>query len=204
LFVPKKIDPNGKLLLFSSSIDASVIIWDLESSKQLYKYNEYTRPVVQFVQVPKEKEGNLFKNCVIAFSDDNSISVFSLEKLECIYHFSGHYSELSSLSWRKDSDYLCAECIDKSVYVWHLKSKHLDRIITDPYYSEMVMDNCDASIKFNPFNTDYSKLNNKQILSVFPVYFKPYGHIPVIVFYINIKQLKSMENPTIMVYVHIT
>lgn len=30
LFVPKKIDQNGKLLLFSSSIDASVIIWDLE------------------------------------------------------------------------------------------------------------------------------------------------------------------------------
>jgi len=30
LFVPKKVDTNGKLLLFSSSTDASVIIWDLE------------------------------------------------------------------------------------------------------------------------------------------------------------------------------
>jgi len=36
LFVPKKIDPNGKLLLFSSSIDASVIIWDLEYNS-IYK-----------------------------------------------------------------------------------------------------------------------------------------------------------------------
>jgi len=194
LFVPKKIDPNGKLLLFSSSTDASVIIWDLESGKQLLKYNEYTRPVVQFIQIPKEKEGKLFQDCVIGFSDDNSISIFSLEKLECIYHLSGHYSELSRPSWRKDSDYLCAHCVDKSVYVWHLKSKHLDRIITDPYYSEVVMANCDVTIKFNPFNTDYSKLNNKQILSVFPVYFKPYGHIPVIVFYINIKQLINEIN----------
>ncbi|OUM60390.1 hypothetical protein PIROE2DRAFT_63182 [Piromyces sp. E2] len=82
LFVPKKIDTNGKLLLFSSSNDASIIIWDLETGKQLYKYNEYTRAVVQFVQVPKEKEKSLLQNCVIAFSDDNSISIFSLEKLE--------------------------------------------------------------------------------------------------------------------------
>jgi len=194
LFVPKKIDQNGKLLLFSSSIDASVIIWDLETGKQLYKYNEYTRPVVQFVQIPKEKEGSLFQNCVIAFSEDNSVSFFSLEKLECIYHLSGHYSELSRISWKRDSDYVCVECVDKSVYVWQLKSKYLDRIISDPYYSELVMGNCDVSIKFNPFNTDYSKLNNKQILSVFPVYFKPYGHIPVIVFYINIKQLINEIN----------
>jgi len=194
LYVPKKIDSNGKLLLFSSSIDASVIIWDLESGKQLLKYNEYTRPVVQFVQVSKEKEGNLFHDCVVAFSEDNSISVFSLEKLECIYHLSGHYSELAQISWRKDSDYLCVQCVDKSVYVWHLKSMHLDRIITDPYYAEIIIGNCDAKIKFNPFNTDYSKLNNKQILSVFPVYFKPYGQIPVFVFYINIKQLINEIN----------
>jgi WD40 repeat protein len=194
LFVPKKIDPNGKLLLFSSSIDASVIIWDLESGKQLLKYNEYTRPVVQFVQISKEKENSFLHDCVIAFSEDNSISIFSLEKLECIYHLSGHNSELAQISWRKDSDYLCVQCIDKSVYVWHLKSKHLDRIITNPYYSEIVIGNCDAKIKFKPFSTDYSKLNNKQILSVFPVYFKPYGQIPVIVFYINIKQLINEIN----------
>jgi len=194
LFVPKKVDTNGKLLLFSSSTDASVIIWDLETGKQLYKYNEYTRAVVQFVQVPKEKAGSLLQNCVIAFSDDNSISIFSLDKLECLYHFTGHLSEVSLLSWKLDGDYLCAQCVDKLVYVWHLKSKHLDRVITDPYYSEQIVDNCDVTIRFNPFNTDYSKLNNKQILSVFPVYFKPYGQIPVIVFYINIKQLINEIN----------
>ncbi|ORX46362.1 hypothetical protein BCR36DRAFT_585180 [Piromyces finnis] len=194
LFVPKKINSNGKLLLFSSSTDASTIIWDLETGKQLYKYNEYTRAVAQFVQVPKEKEGDLLQNCVIAFSDDNSISIFNLEKLECIYHFTGHNSEVSRLSWKLDGDYICVQCIDKSVSVWHLKSNHLDRIITDPYYSEQIIDNCDVTIKFNPFNTDYSKLNNKQILSIFPVYFIPYGQIPVIVFYINIKQLINEIN----------
>lgn len=77
---------------------------------------------------------------------DNSISLINVE--ECFsMAFVGHGKAINAIYWRSgDHSVMLVHCDDGSLYIWHLKSGHLDRIETGLNVTD-ILDSCDSKLE---------------------------------------------------------
>ncbi|KAF9912668.1 hypothetical protein EC991_009404 [Linnemannia zychae] len=108
--------------------DCSARIWNIESGTEVACFNNHSRPVTHFLQVPDDVNSRV-KRSVISIAEDHSIAIISIEEMSCIYLFGGYEHALVSIQWRPPEDYIVLWHADETAFVWQMQTGHLDRIV---------------------------------------------------------------------------
>ncbi|KAG0004774.1 hypothetical protein BGZ79_008122 [Entomortierella chlamydospora] len=125
--------------LLTGGMDCSARIWNIESGTEVACFNNHSRPVAHFLQVPEGVNSRIRKS-VISIAEDQSVAIISIEEMNCIYLFGGYGHELLSIQWRPPEDYIVLWHADGSAFVWQMQTGHLDRIVKGEAAREIMSD----------------------------------------------------------------
>ncbi|KAF9358528.1 hypothetical protein BGX26_001535 [Mortierella sp. AD094] len=125
--------------LLTGGMDCSARIWNIESGTEVACFNNHSRPVAHFLQVPEGANSRIRKS-VISIAEDQSVAIISIEEMNCIYLFGGYGHELLSIQWRPPEDYIVLWYADGSAFVWQMQTGHLDRIVKGEAAREIMSD----------------------------------------------------------------
>ncbi|KAJ3204663.1 hypothetical protein HDU82_005688, partial [Entophlyctis luteolus] len=178
-----------KNVLISGSSDRTIKIWDLETASLLGTIVCHSKCVRFFLPIPLNA-GMKIHHGIISIAEDESLAFLDLDTMKSQFVLTGHTRSITSLHWRSQDEVLVVECSDKekSVFVWQLKTSHLDRIETGEYGKDIVSC-CDCHLMLNDFANDYSNSAMKQTFSVFPVLFGSRGNPAYFILLVNLKRL---------------
>ncbi|CAG8543504.1 13127_t:CDS:10 [Ambispora leptoticha] len=129
----------GKKYLISGGEDCSVRIWSLENGKRLATFTAHSQPVRKILEPPADV-GIRIRGCVISVGKDNSLAIISLEKMDCLYVFSGYLYPIMGIQWRPTEDSILLSYGDETVHVWQLQSAFLVRIVKGSTARDMISD----------------------------------------------------------------
>ncbi|KAF9547277.1 hypothetical protein EC957_008626 [Mortierella hygrophila] len=121
-------DLMGRSFILSGGKDCSARIWNIEAGTEVACFNNHSRPVTHFLQVPDDVNSRV-KRSVISIAEDHSIAIISIEEMSCIYLFGGYEHALVSIQWRPPEDYIVLWHADETAFVWQMQTGHLDRIV---------------------------------------------------------------------------
>ncbi|KAF9434871.1 hypothetical protein BGZ76_007271 [Entomortierella beljakovae] len=125
--------------LITGGMDCSARIWNIESGTEVACFNNHSRPVAHFLQVPEDVNSRMRK-CIISIAEDQSVAIISTEEMNCLYLFGGYGHELLSIQWRPPEDYIVLWYADGSAFVWQMQTGHLDRIVKGEAAREIIAD----------------------------------------------------------------
>ena len=148
-------------LLLTGGEDGKINFWSLTNNQLLSSVACLGGELQQFLLVSNDFTD--LTNCVIALSDDNSLSIIDYKLFQCKYAFSGMLYPIIEVGWRSRESLLLITCRDMSTYCWSLQTSHLDRILND--HSREVLDHCDAHFKVS-WRKDLMNLDTTRITAV--------------------------------------
>ncbi|KAI1297776.1 hypothetical protein EDD11_006982 [Mortierella claussenii] len=102
-------------------------------------FNNHSRPVAHFLQVPEDVNSRI-RRSVISIAEDHSVAIISIEEMSCIYLFGGYEHTLLSIQWRPPEDYIVLWHADGTAFVWQMQTGHLDRVVKGESAREIMMD----------------------------------------------------------------
>ncbi|KAJ3010098.1 UNVERIFIED_CONTAM: hypothetical protein HDU68_002329, partial [Siphonaria sp. JEL0065] len=161
---------GGKNYLISGGRDQTIQIWDLETCKNLASLVCHSRSVKYFATVPADSGMKGMKHGVISVAEDESVAVIDLDGLKSNYILTGHNHAVYALHWRSLEETLVVQCsnFEGTVYVWQLKTGHLDRIEEGETAADIISC-CDCTLILGDYSQDYMNANTKQTFSAFPI-----------------------------------
>ncbi|RKO93465.1 hypothetical protein BDK51DRAFT_29812, partial [Blyttiomyces helicus] len=180
-------DIGERSILVSGGADGTVRVWNLETGETLTSFPMHTQRVQAFVQPPSEV-GPKMRSCIISISKDHSIGITDFDDLHCIYRFTGHSHAINAIHWRTSDEIMIVECCNGTIYVWQLKTGHLDRVATGGIVED-ILGGCDCKVSCKDFTLGFRNANLKKTLSVLPVHCASEDPPPALVFQLNIKRL---------------
>ncbi|KAJ3065390.1 hypothetical protein HDU98_011256 [Podochytrium sp. JEL0797] len=153
----------------SGGADQRIRVWDLEKGTVLATLVCHARSVKMFVPVPLGA-GMKMKHGIISVAEDASIAVIDLDSFKSVYILTGHCHDVYALHWRALEETMVVQCsnFEGSVYVWQLKTGHLDRVEEGDTAAEIISC-CDCSLVLGDYGQDYANVNTKQTFAAFPV-----------------------------------
>ncbi|KAJ3078094.1 hypothetical protein HK102_004739, partial [Quaeritorhiza haematococci] len=102
--------------------------------------------------------------------------------------FSGHAHPVRSIHWRANDEIMAVLCADGALYVWQLKTGHLDRVEYGETADDIISE-CDCRVTLQEYGQDYRYASVKRTVSVFPIYSSLEDSPPLFIFLVNIKRL---------------
>ncbi|KAM3583827.1 hypothetical protein VKS41_003798 [Umbelopsis sp. WA50703] len=128
LYAPdQKVFGNSHLI--SGGQDGAVKIWGVEDGKLVATFTVHALPVKEFIE-PAEQVGPRLRGCIISIAMDNSVTLISIEEINCLYIIPGYPYAVKCIQWRHTEDYLIIAYQDDTAVVWQLQTAHLDRKLT--------------------------------------------------------------------------
>ncbi|KAF9207213.1 hypothetical protein BGZ49_000937 [Haplosporangium sp. Z 27] len=127
------------------------------SGTEVACFNNHSRPVAHFLQVPEGVNPRIRKS-VISIAEDQSVAIISIEEMNCIYLFGGYGHELLSIQWRPPEDYIVLWHADGSAFVWQMQTGHLDRIVKGESAREIMSDSRWSVSEISRIRSHSSKL----------------------------------------------
>jgi WD40 repeat protein len=109
--------PGDSDLLVSGGSDFRVVVWKASTGAPLHAFSQHSAPIEHLIGPPKRDKR--WKSCFLSVGGD-AVCVLSLQNFNCQYVLGGHSSDLVSLVWRADQDFLVVGCNDGAVFVWEL------------------------------------------------------------------------------------
>ena len=109
--------------------EVTIVKW--ASPKLLARYNMFIKFISNYV--PREKISEMFakKFCyfVVCFSAsyDQSIRIWNVESLTCLYIFNRHYEPVNSISFDPSGRYLVSAALDGLLNIWELQVIYFSR-----------------------------------------------------------------------------
>ncbi|KAF9028082.1 hypothetical protein BGZ52_000766 [Haplosporangium bisporale] len=151
-------------------------------------FNNHSRPVTHFLQVPEDVNSRLRKS-VISIAEDHSIAVISIEEMSCIYLFGGYEHQLIAIQWRPPEDYIVLSHADGTAFVWQMQTGHLDRVVKGETAREIMADDRWGVCKISHDRSFASK----QAFDCLTVPLLDSTHLPVLL--VNLKYILSILAP---------
>ncbi|KAG0303003.1 hypothetical protein BGZ98_007065 [Dissophora globulifera] len=132
-------DLMQRSFIMTGGKDCSARIWNIETGTEVACFNDHSRPVAHFLQVPDDVNSRV-KRSVISVAEDHSVAIISIEEMNCIYLFGGYEHALLSIQWRPSEDYIVLSHADGTAFVWQMQTGHLDRVVKGEAAREIMMD----------------------------------------------------------------
>jgi WD40 repeat protein len=174
-----------KKFLLSGDKSGHVILWNASSGTKLGSFYDHSLRIVRFLPVPQEVGGK-YKNSVMSIGHDHTVSLINVEECSSV-SFVGHGKKIVAVYWRSgDHSVMLVHCNDGALYIWHLRSGHLDRIERGANVAD-ILASTDTKLEV-PHQQD-SLVNSKHTFSVatFPLNDRTVPVLAVIL--INVKRL---------------
>ncbi|KAJ1569189.1 Rabconnectin-3B, isoform A, partial [Nowakowskiella sp. JEL0078] len=185
-------ETEEKILLLSGGVDCKVKIWNLVNGDQLASFVCHSGWITSFMPIPMEMAfGHRMRHAVLSFSKDHSVTVIDCEGLECHGRFTSHTSAIVSVGWMTRDNQFIVECEDGTVYVWNVKTCHVDRIIPSSVLAEEVLDSLELRLPVREFGHEYLSANPKSTISAFPLHNSVDDTPAALIIMANIKRLVS-------------
>ncbi|KAK5817079.1 hypothetical protein F5H01DRAFT_190815 [Linnemannia elongata] len=185
-------DLMDRSFILSGGKDCSARIWNIEAGTEVACFNNHSRPVTHFLQVPDDVNSRV-KRSVISIAEDHSIAIISIEEMSCIYLFGGYEHALVSIQWRPPEDYIVLWHADETAFVWQMQTGHLDRIVRGETARAIMADSRWKVCEISPRRPTSSK-------RAFDCMTVPLGvpgskaNVPVVV--MNLKYVLTILSPT--------
>ena len=178
--------------LVSGSMDSTIKLWNLNNSTLLATFLGHSMGIASFTPFTTEPQGR-FKNSIVSVANDHSVSIIDVEDAICHLHLLPHHTAIQAVHLKSSDDMLVVECVDGTLFVWQIKTGHLDRIITGSAAQEIVS-GCDAKAACHDSLFPSTSVNIKKSLSVFSIHdsaFPSFGSSRpmMMVYLVNIKRL---------------
>ncbi|KAI9021088.1 hypothetical protein DFJ74DRAFT_112744 [Hyaloraphidium curvatum] len=133
-------------LLLAGFADGRVLALDLASLDVLGTFQCHVESVVAFFRPPRQILPR-YSRLACSIADDDSIVLMDLEETKALFTFSGHQGQIESISFRPEDAYMCVETKGGELYVWSLKSGHLDRVEFGDV-AQNILATCDQKSRF--------------------------------------------------------
>ncbi|KAI8801576.1 hypothetical protein BJ742DRAFT_684998 [Cladochytrium replicatum] len=180
-----------KILLLSGSTDCSTKIWNLVTGELLASLVSHTESVTGFMPVPSDISfGHKVRHRVMSLAKDHSIALVDIEDLQVIYRFSGHSSAIVGIHWRKMDENFIVSCADSSIFVWQMRTGHLDRVVSGQLAQDILAD-ADVNLTVREYGLEYHAVNIKRTMTAFPVHSAVTAPPPLLISLVNVKRLIS-------------
>ncbi|KAG0069554.1 hypothetical protein BGZ89_002619 [Linnemannia elongata] len=182
-------DLMDRSFILSGGKDCSARIWNIEAGTEVACFNNHSRPVTHFLQVPDDVNSRV-KRSVISIAEDHSIAIISIEEMSCIYLFGGYEHALVSIQWRPPEDYIVLWHADETAF---MQTGHLDRIVRGETARAIMADSRWKVCEISPRRPTSSK-------RAFDCMTVPLGvpgskaNVPVVV--MNLKYVLTILSPT--------
>ncbi|KAJ3129771.1 hypothetical protein HK098_000140 [Nowakowskiella sp. JEL0407] len=189
----EELEMEEKILLLSGGDDCKVKIWNLVNGEQLASFVCHSTSITSFLPIPFDNAfGHKMKHGVLSFAKDHSVSVINVDGLDCPYRFTSHTSSLNSVNWKIKDELFIVECTDGTLYLWQIRTGHLDRVIPGSGLGDEILSGCDVKLGVRELGLEYLGVNIKKTLSAFPIHCNNTGKSPeILTFMVNIKRLVS-------------
>ncbi|KAG0049841.1 hypothetical protein BGZ83_005334 [Gryganskiella cystojenkinii] len=132
-------DLMERSFLLTGGKDCSARIWNIDAGIEVACFNNHSRPVEHFLQVPEDGNSRM-RRSVISVAEDHSVAIISIEEMSCIFLFGGYAHTLKCIQWRPPEDYVVLWHADETAFVWQIQTGHLDRIVKGEAAREIMMD----------------------------------------------------------------
>lgn len=148
---------EGDDLLLLGFSDGRVIAASYPGFDSTAVFQGHVEPVVSFFRPPKQVLPR-YSTLACSIAEDNSIVLMDLEDPRILLTFSGHEAPIASVAFRPEDGFMCVKTTDHFLYVWSLKSGHLDRIEAGEA-AEDILATCDpksrVATEFDTGGLDY-------------------------------------------------
>lgn len=119
---------SDQRILISGSQDGSIKIWEMSTEETILLKTFYVHSEsVTMLFIPPDSIRKKLSNGFVSIGDDRSVVFFSLKRMEVVHILGGHSSDVATVFWRPDLDYVLVRCTDGYVYVWHFSTGLLER-----------------------------------------------------------------------------
>ena len=152
--------PHSNLFI-SGGEDCRINFYDFKTKSLINSVACLGGEIIQFL-LPTNDFSDL-SNCIIAISEDNSLSIVSYKDFKVKFSFSGMLYPIVEVGWRSKESLMLITCRDGSTYCWSLSTSHLDRVLYD--HSREVLDHCDAHFQVS-WRKDLLSLDTSKVSAV--------------------------------------
>ncbi|RUS16773.1 hypothetical protein BC937DRAFT_90825 [Endogone sp. FLAS-F59071] len=128
------VTDNFNRIVISSSIDATIKIWNFQSTEVLYSI-QLPSPVALIIY---QRENNL----LAVASDDLCIRILDVETQRIVREFWGHSSRVSDMTFSPDGRWVVSSSLDSTIRTWDLPSGNL--------VDSFKVDSVATSVTFSP------------------------------------------------------
>ncbi|KAI8913630.1 hypothetical protein EDD86DRAFT_262841 [Gorgonomyces haynaldii] len=184
LSVPEYSVDHSKRHLLVGHENGTVTLWDTDKFERISTFGCHADAVFQFLPVPVQIGGKL-RSSSLSIGLDNTIAVINIEDGTKTLFFSGH-TPIDGVYWRVQDHIMLVHLRDGRLFVWQLKTGHLDRIVTGPIVRDMIQSCSEYKSKLD-WNI-LESVNFKRTLSVYCIS-RPKEMPSVGVLQLNLKRL---------------
>jgi len=126
-------------VLITGAEDATIKMWEIHptEAKLVNTFYVHSESVTVLFSPPDSVRKRL-NNGFCSIGEDGSVVLFSLKRREVIHILGGHSSEVVSVYWRPDLDYVLVRCTDGFVFVWNLSTGLLERRLAGLLSHELI------------------------------------------------------------------
>ncbi|XP_075258711.1 WD repeat-containing protein 7-like isoform X2 [Convolutriloba macropyga] len=128
-------------LFVSGGMDFSIVIWNLLSGQLIRRFVNHAGQVERLF-IPPETCCPRVKQCVVSVSSDHGVNLTSLSERNTILIAGCHLFPVKTVKWKPSHDFMLVQTTDGTLYVWHLSSGYLDRVIQGSE-AEDILSACD-------------------------------------------------------------
>ena len=122
------------------------ILSTFSTGQLLSQFLMHTGAVYSFIPFPASVGGSRMRGSILSVAKDNSLAIISLEELVCLQRFPSHPHLILRVHYKKFEDLLIVECLDETIFVWHLRTGYLDRTESGQV-AEDILSGCDVQMR---------------------------------------------------------
>ncbi|KAJ3216157.1 hypothetical protein HDU67_009884 [Dinochytrium kinnereticum] len=130
--------------LLSSADDCTIRIWNIDTYALIATFRNQVAPTLFFSSFENISHSKP-KNWLLSVCRRNSVTLFDLDEVRCLYRFFEHDQTIASVSFKFADDFTIIKDSDGFIFVWQLKTGHLDRV-ESASFAEEILSGCDLTI----------------------------------------------------------